>query len=134
MHPSDILLCCVVLCCVVLCCVVLCCVVLCCVVLCCVVLCCVVLCCVVLCVCSKLWWFLAILIKVGVTIYIYLPSPFKNPSCVLIQCLSSCSTKYIGGHSDLVGGAVSFAKDEYEHQLLQHRTLLGTVMVNNNTV
>lgn len=39
--------------------------------------------------------------------------------------LHSC-TKYIGGHSDLVGGALSYAKKEHEHIILEHQILLGT--------
>lgn len=41
----------------------------------------------------------------------------------------TCSTKYIGGHADLVGGAASYAKEEYGRAIHECQILLGTNMV-----
>jgi len=39
------------------------------------------------------------------------------------------STKYIGGHSDLVGGAISYASEELRYGLKRHQILMGTNIV-----
>ncbi len=39
------------------------------------------------------------------------------------------STKYIGGHSDLVAGAVSYATEEQASIIHEHQILLGTNLV-----
>lgn len=39
------------------------------------------------------------------------------------------STKYLGGHTDLVGGAVSFVTEELGEQLKYHQILLGSCTV-----
>ena len=44
-------------------------------------------------------------------------------------CLSFLSTKYLGGHTDLIGGAVSFATEELGEKLKYHQILLGSCTV-----
>ncbi len=43
--------------------------------------------------------------------------------------LFSLSTKYLAGHTDLVGGAVSYATPELGAQLAHYQLLLGACMV-----
>ena len=69
-----------------------------------------------------------------------------HTTLILILCLHVCgtatdnklftymynfvsSTKYLGGHTDLVGGAVSFATEELGEQLKHHQILLGSCTV-----
>ena len=46
---------------------------------------------------------------------------------ILIAC--HFSTKYLGGHTDLIGGAVSFATEELGEKLKYHQILLGSCTV-----
>ena len=43
--------------------------------------------------------------------------------------LSFLSTKYLGGHTDLIGGAVSFATEELGEKIKYHQILLGSCTV-----
>ena len=48
----------------------------------------------------------------------------------VLVCLSFLlSTKYLGGHTDLIGGAVSFATEELGEKLKYHQILLGSCTV-----
>ena len=48
---------------------------------------------------------------------------------LLYVCCGCCSTKYIGGHSDLIGGAISYASEEHRHVIKEHQILMGTNIV-----
>ena len=53
----------------------------------------------------------------------YLQQPLRLGADVVVHS----STKYIGGHSDVVGGAIMTGNDELEKQLRFHQTALGAV-------
>ena len=48
--------------------------------------------------------------------------------CIMSICFS---TKYIGGHSDLVAGAVSYASEELGSIIHEHQILLGSNLVSD---
>jgi cystathionine beta-lyase/cystathionine gamma-synthase len=53
----------------------------------------------------------------------YLQQPLHLGADVVVHS----STKYIGGHSDVVGGAIMTNSDELEHQLRFHQNAVGAV-------
>jgi cystathionine gamma-lyase len=53
----------------------------------------------------------------------YLQQPLRLGADVVVHS----STKYIGGHSDVVGGAIMTSNDELEKQLRFHQNALGAV-------
>ena len=51
-----------------------------------------------------------------------------------ITMVTYYSTKYMGGHSDIVAGCISFANEELMKKAHRYSTLLGSSLVSDNNL
>ena len=68
------------------------------------------------------------------SLVIKVPDSIIYPLSCFIPGMHSYSTKYLGGHTDLVGGAVSYANETHGDDLRTHQILLGGIMVRHTCI